>query len=130
MDNAFIKTPTISPQTDIVYKLLAETPNMCPVKDSIEVKILKKILIPTAFTPNNDSVNDFWEIANIKYFPDAEIYVFNRWGELVFFSKGKDAAWDGKCKDSIVPSGEYIFEIRGASNFKDYKYTGVINVLY
>jgi gliding motility-associated-like protein len=130
MDNAFIKTPTISPQNDIVYKLLAETPNMCPVKDSIEVKILKKILIPTAFTPNNDSVNDFWEIANIKYFPDAEIYVFNRWGELVFFSKGKDVAWDGKYKDSIVPSGEYIFEIRGASNFKDYKYTGVINVLY
>ena len=130
MDNPLIKTPTVTPQSDIVYKLLATTPNMCEVKDSVVMVVLRKILIPTAFSPNNDSMNDTWEIVGIKQFSEAEIYVYNRWGELVFFSKGNDTPWDGKHKDSPVPAGEYVFEIRNASIFKDYRYVGVVAVLY
>jgi hypothetical protein len=81
MDNPLIKTPTVTPQSDIVYKVLATTPNMCEVKDSVVMVVLRKILIPTAFSPNNDSMNDTWEIVGIKQFTEAEIYVYNRWGE-------------------------------------------------
>ncbi len=130
MDNPLIKTPTVTPQSDIVYKVLATTPNMCEVKDSVVMVVLRKILIPTAFSPNNDSMNDTWEIVGIKQFTEAEIYVYNRWGELVFFSKGDSTPWDGKHKNSPVPAGEYVFEIRNASVFKDYRYLGVVAVLY
>ena len=130
MDNPLIKTPTVTPLGNIVYKILATTPNMCEVKDSVVMVILRKILIPTAFSPNNDSMNDTWEIVGIKQFSEAETYVYNRWGELVFFSKGDSTPWDGKHKDSTVPAGEYVFEIRNASIFKDYRYIGVVAVLY
>ena len=130
MDNPLTKTPIVTPQNDIVYKLLATTPNMCEVKDSVVMVVLRKILIPTAFSPNNDSMNDSWDIVGIKQFTEAEIYVYNRWGELVFFSKGNETPWDGKHKDSPVLAGEYVFEIRNASVFKDYRYVGVVAVLY
>ena len=41
-----------------------------------------------AITPNGDGINDRWIIANNALYPNAKIWVFNRWGEEVFYSAG------------------------------------------
>lgn len=113
LDKTTIATPTTTPQDDIEYKVVATTPNMCPVKDSIKVTIIRRIFIPNAFTPNNDSMNDVWEISGIKQYSDNEVYIYNRWGELVYYSKGYQTAFDGKFTNgSDLPVGDYAYMIR------------------
>jgi gliding motility-associated-like protein len=113
LDKTSIATPTTTPQDDIEYKVAATTPNMCPVKDSIKVTIIRKIFIPNAFTPNNDSMNDVWEISGIRQYLDNEVYIYNRWGELVYYSKGYQTAFDGKFTNGTdLPVGDYAYMIR------------------
>jgi gliding motility-associated-like protein len=63
-------------------------------------------------------------------FTDNEVYVYNRWGELVFYSKGYNSDWDGIYHDSILPTGEYVYEIKNASTTFGFIYTGLLCVIY
>jgi len=70
--------------------------------------------IPDAFSPNGDGINDEWKIKNIEFYPDAEVTVYNRWGQLVWQSgKGYPVPWDGrsKGKDASVDSYHYYIEL-------------------
>ena len=74
------------------------------------------LIIPSAFTPDKDFVNDFWEIPNIdEYFPENKVKIYNRWGELLFESeKGKYSInpWDGKHKGKSLAVGSYYYIIQ------------------
>jgi gliding motility-associated-like protein len=48
------------------------------------------------FTPNGDGIHDVWTIGNTQFYPNLLILVYNRWGQLVYQSKGKYEPWDGK----------------------------------
>jgi gliding motility-associated-like protein len=72
-----------------------------------------KILIPNIFTPNGDGTNDTWEIFNpTSGSSDLIIEIYNRWGELVFYSKGYSQPWDGTYKEKPVPEGTYAYIVR------------------
>jgi gliding motility-associated-like protein len=71
-----------------------------------------KILIPNIFTPNGDGTNDTWEIFNPTSGSDLIIEIYNRWGELVFYSKGYSQPWDGTYKEKPVPEGTYAYIVR------------------
>ncbi len=84
--------------------------------------------IPNVFTPNGDGVNDTWEIVNIEMFPEAEIYVFNRWGQLMFTSKGYTEPWDGRYRGHFVPAGTFMYII---DLFNDEEpYEGTVTIIY
>ncbi|MGE0567553.1 MAG: gliding motility-associated C-terminal domain-containing protein [Bacteroidia bacterium] len=69
-------------------------------------------LIPNIITPNNDGKNDFWRLDFIDvYYPNAEIEIFNRWGESIFKSVGYSNAWDGTYKGDPLPVGAYYYII-------------------
>lgn len=84
--------------------------------------------IPNVFTPNGDGVNDEWIIANIGMFPDAQIYVFNRWGQLMFKTTGDGERWDGSYRGHYVPAGTYIYVIDLFNDDEPYK--GTVTILY
>ncbi|MDZ7897012.1 MAG: gliding motility-associated C-terminal domain-containing protein [Arcicella sp.] len=71
-----------------------------------------KILIPTAFSPNGDGTNDVWELSTLAGNGDLIVEIYNRWGEVVFYSKGYSEPWDGTYKGSLVPEGTYAYMIR------------------
>ncbi|MDN3655988.1 gliding motility-associated C-terminal domain-containing protein [Ferruginibacter paludis] len=71
----------------------------------------KNIHIPNAFTPNDDNLNDRWQIPWLIYYPLAEISIFNRYGQLVFFDKGNTKQWDGKTNGKKQPIGAYVYRI-------------------
>ena len=84
--------------------------------------------IPNVFTPNGDGVNDTWVIGNIEMFPAAEVYVFNRWGQLMFTSKGYAEDWDGRYRGHFVPAGTYLYII---DIFDDEDpYEGTVTIIY
>ncbi|WP_026729665.1 T9SS C-terminal target domain-containing protein [Flavobacterium denitrificans] len=63
------------------------------------------------FSPNDDGQNDTFYIDCITQFPDNQLEVFNRWGNIVYFKKGYDNTWDGKADGSAktLPEGTYFY---------------------
>ncbi len=106
-----------------IKSLGCSTINTTPLPNTI----LNKLVIPSAFTPNNDGTNDTWEIFNIKGYPDAEILIYNRWGEPVFYSKGYTQSFDGTKDGNPLPEGVYAYAIK-LDNTKS-PLTGTITIL-
>ncbi|MBR3946147.1 MAG: gliding motility-associated C-terminal domain-containing protein [Bacteroidales bacterium] len=86
------------------------------------------IEIPDVFTPNGDGINDEWVIENIDMFPEAHIYVFNRWGQLLYKGRGNDAPWDGRFRGHYVPAGVYTYIVELDEDME--KFEGTVTVLY
>ncbi|HNI44919.1 MAG TPA: gliding motility-associated C-terminal domain-containing protein, partial [Chitinophagales bacterium] len=69
---------------------------------------VRAILIPTAFSPNGDDVNDLFRIAGNDV-TAAEIHIYDRWGREVFASSNISEGWDGKNKGIDLPIGAYSY---------------------
>ena len=93
------------------------------------VEVTELLFIPSAFTPNADGQNDVWEIPNISLFPKSEISVYDRWGELIFFSAGYTKPWDGTYRQERVPAGVYTYQIRTGDGPLDTTYRGQLTVV-
>ncbi|ASU35653.1 T9SS type B sorting domain-containing protein [Mucilaginibacter xinganensis] len=69
------------------------------------------IVIPNTFTPNNDGINDLWNISALQGYPYCTITVFSRYGSLIYKSTGYAKAWDGTYNNSALPVGTYYYII-------------------
>jgi gliding motility-associated-like protein len=70
------------------------------------------IEIPNGFTPNGDGMNDIWELSDLsELYPNMRIQVFNRWGQMVFSSKGYSNPWNGKRQGQDLPTATYYYII-------------------
>jgi len=72
--------------------------------------------ITNVFTPNGDNVNDVWQIEEIRFYPNATIEVFDRWGRLVYRNQGSydnnSNAWDGTdTRGNPLPMDSYYYVI-------------------
>tara|TARA_B100000768_G_C11279797_1_gene377914 strand:+ start:1354 stop:4011 length:2658 start_codon:yes stop_codon:yes gene_type:complete len=70
-------------------------------------------IFPNIFTPNGDGVNDYFQaIMPIKYIDNIELYILNRWGEVVFKTIDPEFLWDGTAEETQqnCPSGTYYFQ--------------------
>lgn len=90
----------------------------CTKKDSIKVTVEGcedcRVFIPSAFTPNNDRINDIFkpisQCANIG-FNFYNMTIYNRWGKPIFTSSDFNKGWDGTNNNSFSESGVYIYMI-------------------
>ncbi|MFI1743053.1 T9SS type B sorting domain-containing protein [Thalassobellus sediminis] len=75
---------------------------------SIEVFILG---FPKFFTPNNDGVNDTWQIKGLgtDYTDDSKVSVYNRYGKLIKQLTTKSGVWDGTFNGEFLPNSDYWF---------------------
>lgn len=87
----------------------------CADTFSLSVIAQDELIIPTAFTPDNDDVNDTWKIPNINtIYPKHRVQIYDRWGLLLFESvegKYENNPWKGFYKDKTLPVGTYYFII-------------------
>jgi gliding motility-associated-like protein len=88
-----------------------------------------RFLIPEAFSPNNDGINDFFEIPGIEYYENNSIEIFNRWGNRVYRAEkyGIETSpkyWDGKSNTGFrlgndpLPPGTYFYVIEPGNGEK------------
>ncbi|MEO0040877.1 MAG: hypothetical protein RL329_325 [Bacteroidota bacterium] len=69
--------------------------------------------VPNAFTPNGDSKNDVFYIKNLENFPNAELMVFNRWGDLLYQAANYQNDWQGHNKNGEpLAEGTYYYILR------------------
>ena len=104
-----------APLTTTKYILTVTDLDGCVNYDTVIVYVLKDVvlLIPTAFSPNNDGVNDIFRIA--KYLNIERLInfsVFNRWGNLVFETNDIEAGWDGTYKGREQLLGVYVWFVK------------------
>ncbi len=80
------------------------------------------IYIPNAFSPNGDGVNDTFR-ARGKYLRGVDIYIYDRWGELVFKGSGDEYInWDGTFRGKPLPPDSYTYRVNVECEDSD-KYT-------
>jgi gliding motility-associated-like protein len=69
------------------------------------------LIMPTAFTPNGDTLNDYFSPESIALI-DMEFHVYDTWGSLIYSEKGDDLkGWDGKINDNEAENGNYYYTL-------------------
>lgn len=109
-DNTIL-APTVSPVNDITYTLTVTSADNCVTKDDVFIKVFKTPIIPNAFSPNGDGINDTWIIDYLNSYPGVTVQVFNRYGQVVYRSIGYSKAWDGTFNGQPLPVGTYYYVI-------------------
>jgi gliding motility-associated-like protein len=115
LNNPFVKDPVAFITKDIIYTVVASTPEGCEGIDSISIKMFQAsdIFVPNAFTPNHDGLNDILKavplgIKEFKYF-----VVYNRWGQKIFFTADPSKGWDGTFHSEPQGQDIYVWESAG-----------------
>lgn len=87
--------------------------------------------IPNAFSPNNDGINDTFFPKGL-FISKYEMTIFDRWGNLIFFSDDFNKHWDGKANYGtlIAQPDVYIYVIKGTDiNRKKHNYKGIVTLV-
>lgn len=81
-------------------------------KNTVQVNVPEEmIVIPNAFTPNGDGLNDVF-IPKMKAVSNFSMEVFNTWGERMFMTNSLESqGWDGTYKGQALPAGNYLYKI-------------------
>ncbi len=75
---------------------------------SVEVGV---IYIPNFFTPNEDGYNDTWHVIGVDFYPNASIYIFDRFGKLIAILDPLGPGWNGMYKGNPLPSTDYWYKV-------------------
>ncbi|MBI3136138.1 MAG: HYR domain-containing protein [Bacteroidetes bacterium] len=102
-------TEDLSNSTAGQYAVLVTDENGCTVQAGILLTQPFELEMPTGYSPNNDGENDYFVVHGIEAFPDNEIQVYNRWGNLVYSASGYQNEWDGHNNSGEeLPDGTYF----------------------
>lgn len=74
-------------------------------------KVITLIDYPKFFTPNNDGINDYWQIQGINTYPNSKILIFDRYGKLIKELSSSDKGWNGLYKGRPAASSDYWFKV-------------------
>ncbi len=118
------KTPEAFPVNTTTYYVTVTDEHGCSNIDSIIVNI-SPIIIPNAFSPNGDGVNDTWTIKNIENFPDNKIEIFNRWGKRCYYKKNYTNDWSGSFNNNPLPDGVYYYIVK----IENKTFKGSVNII-
>jgi len=115
-----------------MYDLVVSDTNGCEALFVIEIPYLDVpcVIIYNAFSPNDDGINDVWDIDNIFLFPDATVRVWNMDGKLIFENEqGYLIPWDGTYNEKLLPPSTLYYEV----NLQEERYrpyTGYVRIEY
>lgn len=87
----------------------------CVVSDTFVLNCIPLIplIIPQFISPNNDNKNDLWVIEHLDLYPNNNVQIFNRWGNLVFSASPYHNDWNGRQEGSneTMPAATYFYLI-------------------
>ncbi len=112
-------SPVADPVQTTIYELTVFDENNCPRLAQFTLFVQNQLLlyIPNAFSPNNDGLNDIFQV----YAPGASsvtMKVFNRWGEKVYDYDGDlNGGWNGTYKGEMAIVDVYIYYVE--VNYED-----------
>lgn len=141
IDSAYLDT-ALDPQSFVFsYTVVAQhqgyTPSNRPrityesSSNTIEFNQSPQLYIPNAFTPNQDGINDIWDIRDI-FIDEFHLSIYDKWGQVVFETRDKSQKWNGNFQrtDVAAPSDVYIYQLtyKGLRS-PEFKLKGTITLL-
>ena len=111
LDHDNILNPVASPANNTTYNLVVTNAEGCSAVAEIAVSVLQYPVVPNAFTPNGDGINDTWNIEHLNQYPNCTVDIFNRYGEKVYTSTGYAIPWDGTYRGAQLPASTYYYII-------------------
>lgn len=136
VDDPSSPTPLLTPTDTVTYRVQFED-QFCLSTDSIHIDVIDPtdvkctdVLLPNAFTPNSDGLNEGFGISNPFVVGELLSFdIYDRWGNVVFHTTDPLAKWKGDYKGSPVNPGMYLYKINfrceGNEEFK----TGGVTVI-
>jgi len=116
---------------DITQVVISE--HGCPDTATAYVIVLGEytFYIPNAFTPKNyDGLNGIFKPEALGIY-DYELFIFDRWGEQIFYSNDLEIGWNGKYQDKLCQVDVYIYKVRfrDAVTNKDHSRFGTVSLI-
>lgn len=99
-----------------IYTAFVRDPAGC---ETVEMRF-PHLVIQKYFSPNNDGINDLFELKGVSYFQSSFIRLYSRYGALIKTGAGDGFSWDGTFNGTAMPADDYWFEIF-IENFKRIK---------
>jgi len=108
-----INDPIATPSVTTTYTVYGMSQYGCLNSALITITVDSTMTggIPTAFTPNNDGLNDIFRPVGSKFQRLVEFRVYNRWGQQVFYSNNVEHGWDGTFNGVPQDMGDYYYQI-------------------
>ncbi len=127
-----IADPVANPLQTTTYTVTGKDQTGCESTDEITITVTDNgdLVVTNLLTPDNNGINDTWEIVNIEKYPAAEVKVYDRWGLEVFSTIGYNNTWDGRSKDGEkLPDGAYYYQVSVTIGGQRKTFTGGMNIM-
>jgi len=134
-------TQLITAETEDWYSVMIESLYGCAGEDSVYVQFVtapppppppeeppgELIILPNAFTPDGDGLNDvFKAIGQPDNLSSFSMKIFNRWGQMVFETKDITLGWDGTYQGKPAPSGTYVYRLDYSISSRSFDTSGTV----
>lgn len=103
--------PEATPEVTTEYYLYYTDNYGCLYIDSLQVMVTPTVYVPNAFTVNGDGTNEYFKPI-LRNVIDYKLYVFDRWGQLIFYTEDQEAVWDGTFKNVKCKEDVYVWKIK------------------
>jgi gliding motility-associated-like protein len=124
LDNPATANPVATPAQTQEYTVTVSSSNGCKGIGKVNIVVYQPLYIPSAFTPNADGTNDLWELKGLEVYPNPEVQIYNRWGNVVFYSQGNYTPFDGTDSNKALPEGMYVYRISPFPDRPEFQYKG------
>ncbi len=110
--------PLFTPRNQGVVRVQINDASGCEAEDLVRISVTKTkgVLLPTAFSPNDDGRDDLLLVHGLSGTQVRSFEVFDRWGELVhtdanFPVNSETRGWDGRFRGEYTRPGVYIWKV-------------------
>ncbi|HEV2479124.1 MAG TPA: gliding motility-associated C-terminal domain-containing protein [Puia sp.] len=109
IEDAGSMTPVVKPVGTTAYTLQVVTTDGCKASATEDVEVFYDVRMPAAFTPNGDGHNDIFRVPPSIPVVIRQFAVYNRQGEMVFYTTNVGQGWDGTSRGHPQPAGTYVW---------------------
>lgn len=128
--------PNANPEVNTTYVINIDH-GSCQTVDSVLVRVVNKddlpcdkLILPNAFTPNDDNINDQFGISSTKIVDElVSFQVYNKWGALLFEANDDAQEWDGFYKGKVQNTDVYLYKINYRCAGAEYSSAGNFTLL-
>ncbi|HRO05689.1 MAG TPA: gliding motility-associated C-terminal domain-containing protein [Ferruginibacter sp.] len=113
--NPTSQSPTVYLANDARFFLKVTDIAGCVGYDTVYVQVYQgpDYLVPNAFTPNGDGLNDVFRAIPVGMTTPEYFRIFNRYGQVVFETNQYMKGWDGRYKGKLQQTGTYVWILKG-----------------
>ena len=108
-----------------VYEVTMTTATGCIQTDMVTIigSCDPEIVAPNAFAPSSPAPNNTFSVFPNDFVDEFQIFIYSRWGELIYQSSMLEFKWDGTFNGELVPLGTYPYVMKFTSRFEPEKGT-------